>query len=117
MFLSTCAINAQVLNFRTTAFTTKQYSSWAKWQNSDMLITMDFNNDIVTIYSPNTQIYKIYSAEGSYYDSDGDYHMDFKFIDQDGDRGTMTLMQRTNGASEIYIRFANVQWCYRVRRL
>lgn len=117
MFLTTCAINAQVVNFRTTAFATKQSSTWSSWKNSDMLVTIDFNSDVVTIYSPNIQIYKIYSSVSSYYDKDGDYNMNFKFIDQDGDRGTMTLLQRKSGSSEIYIRFSNVQWCYKVLRL
>ena len=117
MIISTCVVNAQVLNFRTTSFSKKVGSSWGSWQESSLNITMDLNNDIVTIYSPKIQMYKIYSNVSNYYDSDGDYNMNFKFIDQDGDQGTMTLLQRTNGRSEIYIRFRNIQWCYVVRRL
>lgn len=113
---------SQVLNFKTTAFATNKYTSygwtgWSKWESSNMLVTFDLDNDLVTIYSPSTQIYGIYQSLGNYYDSDGDYNMVFKFIDQDYDYGTMRLLQRTNGASEIYIEFANIKWVYRVIRM
>lgn len=114
--------SAQVVNFRTTAYAqkTKTYgtwSSWSDWQSSNMLITVDLNNDIVTVYSPKTQIYAVYESVSNYYDSDGDYNMVFRFIDQDYDYGIMRLLQRTSGHSEIYIEFSNMMWVYRVRRL
>lgn len=122
ILLGTCAVNAQVLNFKTTGFSYKykdgySWTNWSALEKSNMSLTIDMNNDIVTIYSPNVQVYGIYSHEGNYYDSDGDYNMVFKFIDQDGDYGTMSLIQRVNGHSEVYIRFSNIQWCYRVIRL
>lgn len=113
---------SQVMGFRTTAYAQKEkvygyWSSWSDWEDSDMLLTIDLNTDVVTIYSPRTQIYSIYNVEDPYYDSDGDYNLVLKFIDQDYDRGTMRLLQRVSGASEVYIEFANVMWVYRVRGL
>ena len=113
---------AQVINFETTSYTYKEYTSrgWTKWapyEHSSMLLTMDMNRDLVIIYSPKTQIYKIVNYSGAYTDNDGDATIEFKFIDQDGDRGTMRLMQRTNGKSEVYIQFANIIWVYSVIRL
>ena len=113
---------AQVINFETTSYTYKTYNgySWSKWapyQSSSMLLTMDIDRDLVIIYSPRTQIYKIVDYKGSYTDKDGDATMEFKFIDQDNDRGTMRLMQRRNGKSEVYIQFADVIWVYSVVRL
>lgn len=117
-------ISSQVLRYKTVAYAanqydyyTKKWSGWSSWEGSDMLLTIDLQNDIVTIYSPVTQVYKIYKAEESYYDSDKDLNMPFKFIDQDGDRGTLRLLQRATGSSEIYIEFSNVRWCYRVLKL
>lgn len=52
----------------------------------------------------------------NFYDTDGDYNMVYKFVDQDGDRGTMKLLMRANGQSEIYIMFNNVKRCYIVER-
>lgn len=126
VFLSLFLIpaGAQVLKFKTTAFasnsynyTTERWSGWSDWERSNMLVTINLNTDVVTIYSPVTQRYQIYDGESSYYDSDGDLHMVYKFIDQDYDKGVMRLLQRQSGASEIYIEFANIRWCYRVIRI
>lgn len=118
------AINAQVLQFKTTSYAenrynyaTQKWSGWSRWEPSNMLLTIDLNSDIITVYSPKTQIYVIYKAEASYTDSDGDLHVPFKFIDQDGDRGTIKLLQRKSGSSEVYIEFSNIRWCYQVIRL
>ena len=114
--------SAQIINFRTTAYAQKinNYGTWTDWSNyqpSDMLVTIDLYNDVVTINSPKTQVYAIYESLGNYYDSDGDYNMVFRFIDQDYDYGIMRLLQRVSGYSEIYIEFSNIMWVYRVRRL
>lgn len=121
-----CSISSfgQILKFRTTAFAsnsynyyTQRWTGWSSWENSDMLLTINLNNDVVTIYSPKTQIYSIYDFDGEFYDSDGDYNMVFWFIDQDYDKGKMKLLQRTSGASEVYIEFSDLRWCYRVVRI
>lgn len=113
---------SQVINFETTSYTYKTYNgySWSKWapyQSSSMLLTMDLDRDLIIIYSPKTQIYKILDYSGAYTDNDGDATLKFRFIDGDGDYGTMRLMQRRSGKSEVYIQFANVIWVYSVRRL
>lgn len=120
--ITTIAASAQVLRFRTTSFTSKERTSrgWTNWrpfESSDMLLTMDLNSDLVTIYSPTTQYYQIVSYNGTYTDNDGDTTASYSFYDQDGDRGTMRLVQRRNGRSEIYVDFANIMWCYSVIRL
>lgn len=114
-------LSSQTINFKTISFAEKEYNystqsweAWSSWEDSNMLLTIDMSNDIVTIYSPKVQIYQIYSSNGSYYDDDDDLHVLFKFVDQDGDNGTMRLLQRTSGSSEIYIEFSNIKWCYRV---
>ena len=115
---------SQIINYKTVAFSINQYdelyhkwTGWSSWEKSNMLLTINFDTSVVTVYSPVTQIYSIYKSEGNYYDSDNDYHMVFKFIDQDNDRGTMRLLQRHSGESEIYIEFADIKWCYTVLKL
>lgn len=115
---------SQTLHYRTVAFSTNSYntytsswSGWSEWESSDMLLTINFDTDVVTIYSPITQAYYIYKFISTYYDSDGDFHMVFKFIDQDKDTGILRLLQRKSGESEVYIEFRNVKWCYRIIKL
>lgn len=114
--------SAQVHTFRTTGYYEKhKYSwGWGNWtgrQDSNMTLTINYNTDVVTIYSPKTQVYRIYRYGGTYKDNDGDVTAEFKFYDQDGDRGTMRLVIRNStGKSQIYIDFANVCWAYDVVR-
>lgn len=124
LLLISIASYSQSLSYRTTAFTcniynssTLRWSGWNEWESSDMLLVIDIDTDIVTIYSPVIQVYRIYKFEKNYYDSDGDLNMVFRFIDQDNDLGILRLMQRVSGESEVYIEFSNVRWCYRVLRL
>lgn len=114
----------QIIEFKTTHFSCNTYNSrigawtgWTDWEASGMLMTIDLVRDRVTIYSPSIQIYRIYSYEGTWHDSDGDLVVEFKFYDQDNDRGTMRLLQRTSGVAEVYIYFSNVKWVYRVTRI
>lgn len=124
LIVITMPVSAQVIQFKTTAYTenrynytSKKWTGWGSWKSSNMLLTMDLQNDIIIIYSPKIQMYKIYEAMEGYYDSDGDYNWILKFIDQDNDRGAIRLLQRKSGASEFYVEFLNIKWCYRVRRI
>lgn len=108
---------AQTISFKSTSFAYKSNSSWSRPEPSNMLITIDFTNDIITIFSPSTQYYKIIEYLGEGYDSDRDYVVRYRFIDQDGDYGTMRLIQRQSGRSEIYVDFNNVHWMYSVIRV
>ena len=120
--LTAVSVSAQTIRFRTTSYTSKEYTAygWTNWkpyQSSNMLVTMNLDTDIVTIHSPRKQIYKIISYEGEYIDNDGEPILLYRFIDQDGDIGTMKLMQRRSGKSELYIMFNSIIWVYSVVRL
>lgn len=113
--------NAQVQTYRTTGYYEKKlyswgWSNWSSKQQSNMNIVVNMNTDVVTIYSPRTQVYRVYEYLGTVRDSDGDTTVSLKFIDQDNDRGTMRLVIRANGQSQIYIDFANIMWAYDVYR-
>lgn len=119
--LVSISASAETLSFRTQAYSERtlrggSWSSWSKWYDSNMLITMNLSTDIVTVYSPKVQQYRIIDYGQTYY-SDGCQCVDYHFYDQDGDRGTMSLVIKPSGQSEIYIRFANIQWSYIVIRI
>lgn len=114
------AASAQVWSFKGTAYCQKSltyygWSNWSNWERCDVPITINLNTDQVTIYSNRTQYYQIVDYSGTYYDGTTQC-IDYHFYDQDGDRGTMTLAMKSSGQSEIYIRFANIQWAYIVIR-
>lgn len=121
LMISMVSASAQVLNFRTTSYTYKEnygygWSNWAPFENSNLLITINLNTDVVTIYSSKIQRYQIIDYIGTTTDQDGDTTIKYRFIDQDGDYGHMRLVQRNGSKSEIYIDFRNVIWVYSVIR-
>lgn len=118
ILIGSLSINAQTYYYKTFQFAYKYtYSNWSNWESSDMLVTIDYSNDLVKIYSPNTQTYKITQYVRNYTDTSGGQQVEFKFIDQDYDRGTMRLRIERNGNSQIYIEFADIMWVYNVRRV
>lgn len=125
MFLMILGISlaacAQTYTYKTTAYVQKTYSyythTWSDWYDSNMYMTIDFTNDVVTIYSPKNQIYRIYEYLSNYTDNSGGQQAKFRFIDQDGDKGEMRLRIERNGNSQVYIDFADVMWVYNVVRV
>lgn len=114
--------SAQVYTYRTTEYAYQQTDSngnwkeWSDWEESNMLVTINFSTDIVNIYSSKTQTYYIKEHIRSYTDSSGGKQIEFAFIDQDNDWGHMRLRIEVNGNSQIYIDFNNIRWCYNVTR-
>lgn len=113
---------AQKNFYKTTAFASQKvvngsWGKWSDWQDSNMDMVIDLDNDIVTIDSPTKQVYYITEYVGNFTDNSGGKQVEFAFKDQDGDRGHMRLRIETNGNSQVYIDFSNVRWCYNVRRV
>ena len=122
VFCTNVAIEEQTYYYRTTDFAYKQknsygnWTNWSNWEDSDLTMSIDMDNDVVKIYSSSMQIYRIIQYVRNYTDESGGNQIEFRFIDQDGDRGTMRLRIEKNGNSQVYIQFADVMWVYNVRR-
>ena len=120
-FVST--VDAQVYEYKTTAFAYKSvndygnWTSWSDWEESNIYVTINFTTDVVTVYSPKTQRYRITEHVRNYTDNSGGKQMEFRFYDQDGDRGVMRLRTERNGNNQLYIEFNNVMWVYNVKRI
>jgi hypothetical protein len=82
-----------------------------------MLVTIDWTNDVVKIYSPVMQTYYLTKFVGEYKDESGGVQYEFNFIDQDNDKGTMRLRIESNGSSQLYVDFANIMLVWVVRRI
>lgn len=125
-FSMTSASFAQsIMWFKTTAYAIKMqitrsdgttyWTKWTDWEESNMNVVFDLANDVITIYSPKTQVYRVLSVEDPPYDSAG-RQVKFRVRDQDGDYGYIRLRIENNGNSQIYVDFSNVSWVYNVRR-
>lgn len=114
---------AQTQWYRTTAYAhANVYNGnyvWGDWQSSDMNISINLTTDVITIYSPRTQIYRVYGVYNNgnvYSDNSGGHNLMFYVYDQDGDKGRVRLRVEQSGNSQIYVDFSNVAWVYNVRR-
>ena len=123
LFSLSFAHAADVYIYKTTGFAMKSlrsngyWGAWSDWEPSDMYISINFDTSIIKIFSPQTQTYKITEYVKSFTDSDGGEQVQYKFIDQDGDMGTMRLRIEKSGNSQIYIEFSNIMWVYNVKRI
>jgi hypothetical protein len=114
--------NAQTYYYKATSFAYKQmnsygyWSNWSDWEYSDVLITINLQTDVVVIYSAKNQTYRITDFLRNFTDNSGGKQIEFRFIDQDGDIGSMRLRIERNGNSQLYIEFVNVIWCYNLVR-
>ena len=94
-----------------------EWTDWSEWEESGMIITMNITKDVVEILSPKAQIYNITENKGLYFDQEDGRNVNFSFVDQDGDKGTMRLRIEKNGNSQMYIEYANVMWVYNLIRI
>lgn len=119
-------VNAQNYNiqwYKTTAFASQSYNyyyerwnNWTEWQKSNMNIKFDLNNDVITIYSPEIQVYTIFRTGSQFTDSSGGSQIQFNAYDGDGDRADIRLRMEKNGNSQIYVDYADMRWVYNVVR-
>lgn len=113
-------ISARTLRLNTTSFSksTKGYYGWTSYSkpvSSDMLIVIDEDTEIVTIYSPRVQAFRIIERLYEGYDSDGDYVLKYRFVDNEDIYGNLRLIVRNNtGRRELYVDYSNVSWVYTV---
>lgn len=105
--------SAQVNYFTAYELAVKIDGKWSAWEDTNIRIKIDIDNDRIVIYSNRTQIYDIISETTPPRDSSGSQKA-FKFIDQDGDIGTLRLRIQDNGTKQIYIDFSDISWVYNI---
>lgn len=87
---------------------------WSEWQPCKIPIKIDLNNDKITIYSNEVQIYHVIGDAETPPDNNGQ-QIAFIVIDQDGDRGRFRFRVQNNGIKQVYVDFNNISWCYSVK--
>jgi hypothetical protein len=116
-------VDAQTYYYKTFQFAYKVktdsgiWSNWSDWESSDMLLTINMDTDVITVYSSHKQVYKVLDDEGSYTDESGGKQQKFYVVDQDGDFGYVRLRIEKNGNSQVYVDFGDIMWVYNVKRI
>ena len=85
---------------------------WSDWKPVRIKVEIDVDNDFITIFSGELQVYKVTSNPIVKSDC-----VSFSVIDQDYDSGTIRLRVDDNGKSQIYVDFADISWVYNLVRI
>ena len=117
---------SQVIKCRAYSFAHKEkneYSSrwteWSSWEEVDILIAIDLDNDRIKIFSKVDQIYDIIQYRGESTDSDGDNTIEWLCVNEDGLKCALRLVKRYSegGKSQLYIDFADFMFVYGIYKL
>lgn len=114
LFGFTVVSNAEVRWFNAYEVAIKYNGEWTDWEDCNVDVKLDISNDLVVIYSAETQVYSILYEIEAPRDSSGE-QIAFRAKDQDGDYCTFRLRIQNNGTKQLYVDFADVSWVYNVR--
>ena len=113
-----------ITNYKTYEFSYKKddngyWTNWSKWEKSDLTISMNLEENIVKVFSPKVQTYRIINHNEIEINESGIFIVPFKFVDNDGVHGTMRLQfSKTddyNDHTQLYFDYANIMWVYNLR--
>ena len=117
LFVSICSVSfAQTVRYRASfyAIGERTYSGrivWGDWEDCKVIITIDFDNDFIKVYSSRPQNYVIVSCSDSYHDKQQGTSIDMKAVDEEGIECDMCLRIK-DGISQLYSYYENIAWVY-----
>jgi hypothetical protein len=122
---NTTSVHGKVIKLRSTAFSSRhkineyKWSNWSDWEEASILITIDTDNDRITVYSSQRQVYDIANNEGESTDEDGDKTISLYCIDDDGTKCRVRLvyLNSQNEKIQLYVDYIDVSWVYNVYAL
>lgn len=88
---------------------------WGKDEDSSVSICIDTDEDLIVIYSPTIQTYRVLKAYDVYTDYKGGQQLKFDVVDQDRDLGSIRLRIDKNGNKQLYVDFSNIAWMYNLK--
>lgn len=109
--------NAQVLKFQTTEFAYRQkndagkWMEWTDWDESSLLVVINFEKNRVSIYSNTPQEYDIFDYDEGVEENDGSKTYTLKCIDKDGDRSNLRI-RFTDGVVQLYVDYDDFMFVY-----
>ena len=91
----------------------KNWSDWSEPREAIILITIDVNNDRITIYSSKTQIYEILIHEDKIVGDDIYSHY---CLGENGKKCRVNLVLRNskNKLLQLYVNYPDVSWVYNI---
>lgn len=111
---------SQTYKLKTTSISTRQktnnyeWGDWSEWKDVSMLITLNIDEERITIYSKEKQVYDIVDFEDEKEDEDGNRIMTFYCVDNDGGTCRLRMVKLLSNEvySQLYIDYRTVSWVY-----
>lgn len=126
LFLLNCSLLclSQIIKYKSTSVSFKtvdQYGKpiWTSPEKAEILITIDFKNEIIKAFSNVEQSYKVIKFFDKETDSDGDFILKFQCVNQDNVMGLIQvlILNSQNGKVQFYVDFGENRWMYNVYKL
>lgn len=86
--------------------------SWGDWNRCNVLITIDFDNDYIKVFSEKEQNFVITNSTDEYIDKSGGSNIDCNAVDEEGIECTVRLRIQKDGTAQLYAFYSNVAWVY-----
>ncbi len=116
----------QVIKFKSTSFSSKyknestsKWSTWSKLEETEVLITIDLDDQRIKVFSKSEQEYDIIKYFDKEIDSDGDETLKFHCVNEDGRKCYVrfVILHSKDGQRQLYIDFADLMWMYNIYKL
>lgn len=110
---------SQVHKYKAVSYSAKfkNASTWGKWseaERTDILVSINFDDAKIKIYSKETQLYDIVSIKDKITDDEGDDIFSMYCEDADGMNCYVDIykLHSQNGRLQLYVRYSDMQWLY-----
>jgi hypothetical protein len=113
----------QVLKVKANAFSIKaknentdKWPEWPKWEETNILITIDSAIERIKIFSKKDQVYDIIEKLDESIDEDGDITWKWLCVNEDGLKCHIRMVRPIsgNGRSQLYVEFSDIKWVYSI---
>jgi hypothetical protein len=115
MVASAFTLNAQVFNFTAYEYN-YQYTgyNWNGWVNCNVPISVNLNNSTIRIYNALNQSFTCTNIEYNGYDSDGDYKLTLRCVDNNYINCRIRIIDRSD-VSQFYVDYSDVTYVYNLK--
>ncbi len=88
-----------------------EWSEWSDWEKTSILVIINLDEDLITVYSQKMQKYNVKEYVGENEDSDGN-SMTFNCVNDDGVNCNIRIRAQKNGVRQLYVDFEDFSWVY-----
>ncbi len=93
---------------------TGRWTDWSDWEECHILVVINLDKEVVSIYSAEPQEYDIYDVGDTVSDELGGESLTLNCVDAEGIRCEMRLRVQDDGQAQLYVDYADISWVYNI---